>query len=98
MKLSERFADDKQHGLRLALNVFIATTILWLSLQLAAGVNPIWGIASMLSACEPVVKKAVYTSRGLFRNTLIGCVGLIISWIMSYVCTSSVTREIERVA
>jgi uncharacterized membrane protein YccC len=74
MKWSEYFKADEQHGLRLALNVFIATTILWITLQLAAGVNPICGIASMLAASEPVIQTAVRASRGFLRNTLVGCV------------------------
>jgi hypothetical protein len=40
MKLPERFADDERHGLRLALNVFIATTILWLSRLITRCVPP----------------------------------------------------------
>jgi len=74
IKWNERFNADQWHGVHLAVNVFIATTILWLVLRLAAGVNPIWGITAMLSASEPFVKKAAFTSRGVIRNTVIGCV------------------------
>lgn len=77
MKWIDRLNTDQRYGVHLAINVFISTTILWLTLRLAAGVNPIWGIASMLTASDPEVKSAVLASRGAFRNTLIGCsVGL----------------------
>jgi uncharacterized membrane protein YccC len=78
MKWSQGFSSDHWHGVHLAVNVFIATTILWLVLRLASDVNPIWGITSMLSASEPVVKEAAKNFRGSFRNSVVGsAVGLI---------------------
>ena len=74
MNWFERIKEDHWHGIHLAINVFIATTILWIALRLAAGVNPIWGITAMLSATEPIVKSAARASRGVIRNTIIGCV------------------------
>jgi hypothetical protein len=37
-------------GMRFALNVFIATTIVWYALENIADTNPIWAIASMIAA------------------------------------------------
>ena len=40
-------------GIRFALNVFIATTIVWYVLENIADTNPIWAIASMIAASDP---------------------------------------------
>ncbi len=40
-------------GVRFALNVFIASAILWYLLRHVADTNPIWAIASMIAASEP---------------------------------------------
>jgi uncharacterized membrane protein YccC len=64
-------------GVHFAVNVFIATTLLWLMLHWAAGLNPIWAISSMIAASDPVVKQAAATFRGRMINALLGCgVGL----------------------
>ena len=78
MKWLERFARDDWLGVHFALNVFIATTLLWLILQRAAGLNPIWAISSMVAASDPVIKQAARTFRGRITNALLGCaVGLV---------------------
>jgi len=78
MKFSERFAKDDWLGVHFALNVFLATTILWVLLHLAVGLNPIWAISSMIAASDPVIKQAAKTFRGRIINALLGCaVGLV---------------------
>ena len=60
-------------GVHFALNIFIATTILWLLLRLAAGLNPIWAISSMIAASDPNVKEALRTFWGRIINAGLGC-------------------------
>lgn len=68
---------DDWLGVHFAANVFIATTILWLTLRHAAGLNPIWAISSMIAASDPVIEQAAKTFRGRIINALLGCaVGL----------------------
>jgi uncharacterized membrane protein YccC len=66
-------------GIRFAVNVFIASTIIWYTLEhIAADTNPIWAIASMIAASEPQVKEAARMFRCRIINVLVGCaVGLI---------------------
>ena len=65
---------DNGVGVHFALNIFIATTILWLLLRLAAGLNPIWAISSMIAASDPNVQEALKTFRGRIINAALGCV------------------------
>jgi uncharacterized membrane protein YccC len=60
--------------LHFAINVFLATTVLWFLLRRAAGLNPIWAISSMIAASDPVIKQAAKTFRGRIINALLGCV------------------------
>lgn len=60
-------------GVRFAVNIFIATTVLWLLLRSAAGLNPIWAISSMIAASDPNVKEALRTFRGRIINAALGC-------------------------
>ena len=77
MKWLPRFIKDDWLGVHFAVNVFIATTVLWLLLRRAAGLNPIWAISSMIAASDPVIKQAAKTFRGRIINALLGCaVGL----------------------
>ena len=77
MKILERFRGDLL-GVRFALNVFIATTALWLLLRSVSDTNPIWAIASMIAASDPNVEQAVRTFRSRIINALLGCaVGLL---------------------
>ena len=65
-------------GIRFALNVFIATSIVWYALENIADTNPIWAIASMIAASDPQVTEAVRMFRSRIINVLVGCVvGLI---------------------
>jgi uncharacterized membrane protein YccC len=67
------------NGLHLAVNVFIATTLLWLLLRTWADLNPIWAISSMVAASDPVVKQAAKTFRGRIVNSLVGsAVGMLV--------------------
>jgi uncharacterized membrane protein YccC len=61
-------------GVRFAINVFIATAILWYLLRDIADSNPIWSIASMIAASEPQVKEAERMFRCRLINVLVGCV------------------------
>jgi hypothetical protein len=62
---------DHLLGIRFAVNVFIATTIVWFTLKLAGDSNPIWAIASMVAAADPQPGEA----RRLFRSRLINLLG-----------------------
>lgn len=65
-------------GVRFAVNVFIASAILWYLLRHIADTNPIWSIASMVAASEPQVKEAMRMLRSRIINVLVGCaVGLL---------------------
>ena len=60
-------------GVHFAVNIFIATTVLWLLLRLAAGLNPIWAISSMIAASDPNVREALRTFWGRIINAALGC-------------------------
>jgi len=65
-------------GIRFALNVCIATAIVWYALANLADTNPILAIASMIAASDPQVTEAVRMFRSRIINVLVGCVvGLI---------------------
>ena len=61
-------------GVRFAINVFIASAILWYLLRDVTDSNPIWSIASMIAASEPQVKEAERMFRCRLINVLVGCV------------------------
>lgn len=65
-------------GIRFAVNVFIASTIVWYALANIADTNPIWAIASMIAASDPQVNEAARMFRSRIVNVLVGCaVGLL---------------------
>jgi uncharacterized membrane protein YccC len=73
----ERFREDDLRGVRFALNTFIGAAALWFFLRLFAGLHPIWAIASMIAASEPVVGDALHMFRARMINGAVGCaVGL----------------------
>jgi uncharacterized membrane protein YccC len=77
MKCFQGFVKDDWLGVHFAVNVFVATSVLWLLLRRAAGLNPIWAISSMIAASDPVITQAAKTFRGRLINALLGCaVGL----------------------
>jgi uncharacterized membrane protein YccC len=60
-------------GVHLAVNIFVATTALWLVLRLGADTNPIWAISAMIPAVDPHMKQALTNFRGRIFNALLGC-------------------------
>jgi uncharacterized membrane protein YccC len=68
-------------GVRFAINIFVATTLLWLIIR-SRQVDPIWAISSMIAASEPKVEEALKFFRGRLVNSLIGCAtGLFILFV-----------------
>jgi uncharacterized membrane protein YccC len=65
---------DHVLGFRFAVNVFIAATIVWFTLKLLSDSNPIWAIASMVAASDPVPEEAGRLFRRRLVNVLVGCV------------------------
>ena len=67
--LLKRLGLSSEHlvGLRFAINVALATTIVWNVLQAIGDRNPIWAIASMVAASDPEPDEA----RRLFKCRLI---------------------------
>ena len=67
--LMKRFGLAEAHllGMRFAVNVAIATTIVWHTLQAIGDSNPIWAIASMIAASDPQPDEA----RRMFKSRLI---------------------------
>jgi len=64
-------------GVHLAVNVFVATIVLWLLLRTLADLNPIWAISSMIASVDPDVSLAYKNFRARLTNALLGCtVGL----------------------
>ena len=67
-----RVADDLL-GVRFAVNVFIGTALVWLAVKLVSDASPIWAIASMIAATDPVVEQARTVVRGRIINAMVGC-------------------------
>ena len=64
---------DHLLGIRFAVNVFIATTIVWFTLSRLGNTNPIWAIASMVAAADPQPEEARRLFRSRIINVLVGC-------------------------
>ena len=60
-------------GVHLALNVFVATSLVWLMVRKWAGLNPIWAISAMLASSDPHVDVALKSVRGRVINAVLGC-------------------------
>jgi uncharacterized membrane protein YccC len=60
-------------GVHLALNVFVATSLLWIVIRKWAGLNPIWAISAMLASSDPHVSQAIKSVRGRVINAVLGC-------------------------
>ena len=71
--LRRRIAADVA-GVHLALNVFVATSLLWIVVRKWEGLNPIWAISSMLASCDPHVKVAFKHVRSRLINAALGCI------------------------
>jgi uncharacterized membrane protein YccC len=54
-------------GIHLAVNVFVATVVLWLLVRKVAGLDPIWAISSMIAL-------AYSNFRARLTNAMLGCV------------------------
>ncbi|MFI5132210.1 MAG: FUSC family protein [Chitinophagales bacterium] len=59
---------------RFAVNVAIATTIVWFTLRYFEDSNPIWAIASMVAASDPQPIEARRMFKSRLINVLVGCV------------------------
>jgi uncharacterized membrane protein YccC len=78
MRLLDRMREDRFLGVRFAVNVFVATLVIWLLLRLSTRANPIWAVASMVASSEPVVTQGLKLFRSRLVNTTVGCaVGLL---------------------
>ena len=64
---------DHLLGLRFAVNVFLATTVVWFTLRLISDSNPIWAIASMVAASDPQPEEARRLFQSRLINVLVGC-------------------------
>ena len=64
---------DSILGLRFAVNVFVATAIVWSTLKLLGVTSPIWAIASMVAAADPQPEEARRLFRSRLVNVLVGC-------------------------
>jgi uncharacterized membrane protein YccC len=58
----------------LALNVFVATSLVWILVRKWAGLNPIWAISAMLASSDPHVSVALSHVRSRLINAVLGCV------------------------
>lgn len=65
---------DHVLGFRYTVNVFLATTIVWFTLKSFSDSNPIWAIASMVAASDPVPEEGRRLFRSRLVNVLVGCV------------------------
>jgi uncharacterized membrane protein YccC len=70
--LRRRIAADRG-GVHLALNVFVATSLVWLVVRKWAGANPIWAISAMLASSDPHVSVAYKHVRSRLINAALGC-------------------------
>jgi uncharacterized membrane protein YccC len=60
-------------GMRFAVNVAIASTIVWAVLMLISDSNPIWALASMVAGSDPEPDQARRIVRARLTNVLVGC-------------------------
>jgi len=74
----DRLREDHLLGVRFAVNVFIASIIVWIILRFFTDASPIWAMASMIASSEPLVTQGLKMFWSRLINTLVGCaVGLI---------------------
>ena len=65
-------------GVRFALNVFVASAIVWYALERVLDTSSIWAIASMIAASDPEVREAARMFKCRITNVLVGSgVGLL---------------------
>jgi len=70
-----RYGLSHEHlvGVRFAINVALATTIVWQSLRAIEYGNPIWAIASMVAASDPHPQEARRMFKSRLVNVAVGC-------------------------
>ena len=73
MKMLQRFRQDDLRGVHYALNIFVATTMLWIIVKVYGDANPVWAISSMVATSDPQLRQSVATFKGRLVNTLVGC-------------------------
>jgi uncharacterized membrane protein YccC len=79
VKWLDRLLKGDWVGIHLAVNVFVATAVLWLLLRKVADLNPIWAISSMIASVDPDVNLAYKNVGARLINALLGCtVGLLV--------------------
>ncbi len=72
-RVLDRMRQDEFLGVHLAVNIFVGSTLLWLLLRVIADLNPIWAIASLVAASDPLVKQAFANFRARLLNSVFGC-------------------------
>jgi uncharacterized membrane protein YccC len=78
MRMPQRFQQDELRGVHYALNIFVATTVLWIIVKVYGDSNPVWAISSMVATSDPQLRQSVATFKGRLTNTLVGCaIGLV---------------------
>jgi uncharacterized membrane protein YccC len=79
MKVFDFFREDDLLGVRFALNVFVASILVWIGLKFVTHASPIWAMSSMIASSEPVVKQGFEMFRSRLINTLVGSsIGLLV--------------------
>ena len=79
MRLVDRLREDELRGVRYAVNVFVATTVLWFIVKVYGDSNPIWAVSSMVATSDPRLAQSLATFRARLINTLVGCaIGLLL--------------------
>ncbi len=73
--LRQRLGLSYEHllGMRFAVNVFLASIVVWSTLRLISDSNPMWAIASMIAAADPEPQEARRLFRSRSINVLVGC-------------------------
>lgn len=74
---------DDLAGLRFAVNVALATTIVWTTLRTVGDSNPIWAIASMIAASDPQPDEARRMFRSHLVNVAVGSVAGLVFLLMA---------------
>jgi uncharacterized membrane protein YccC len=74
--LAERLGLSYDHllGFRFAVNVLIASAIVWYTVRVVGDSNPMWALASMVAAADPQPGEARRVFRSRLINVAVGCV------------------------
>lgn len=68
------FSYDQLLGVRFAVNVAIASALVWYALGLVGEPHPIWAIASMVAASDPEPHEATRIFKSRLINVVVGCI------------------------